>query len=254
MTPALRQSIQTGEPSDSYRAALAGRCAKSAALLVWIVLSGAGMAANLASSNHPWWAWLSPLPLFLAIRYWRPSAVLVFGAVWGGSIYAFSTLVFDHPSFVPGLRSLLFLSVVPAIYGCLGSWVSVRMGFSALFLGVGWIAVELALIPLGMRTGLLAGAYEQGTLVSLAEGLLGYTFVAFAVAWINGLLVCILSRIPLAGAGPRYQPRSADGQVRLFISEAIVDLLHERGAVQARAPPKKSLLPTQTQFACCCSV
>lgn len=241
----LSQSVPTSEPSVRNCATQAGRLANSAAVMVWIVLSGAVMAANLASSNHPWWAWLSPLPLFLVIRYWRPLAVLFFGALWGGSIYGFSTLVFDQAPFVPGLRSLLFLSVIPAIYGCFGSWVSVRMGFSTLFLAVGWIAVELALIPLGMRTGLLAGAYEEGTLLAIMEGVLGYAFVAFTIAWINGLLVCLLGRvIRLADAGSRYRPRSADGQKRLFVSEAIVDLLQGRGAVQARGPPQRSSSPT----------
>lgn len=239
------QSVPRRETSVGYCATQAGRFAKSAAVMACIVLSGAGMAANLASSNHAWWAWLSPLPLLLAIRYWRPSAVLFFGAAWGGSIYAFSILVFDQAPFVPGFRSLLFLCVIPAIFGYIGSWVSRRMGFSALILGVGWIAVELALIPLGMRTGLLAGKFEEGTLVAIVEGVLGYAFVAFAIAWINGLLVILLSRvIRLAGAAPRYRPRSVDGEKRLFVSEAIVDLLYGRGVVQARGPPKRSSFPT----------
>ena len=237
MIGSFSKSVPTNELSVWNCSSHAGRLAKSAAVMVWIVLSGAGMAANLASSHHSWWAWLSPLPLFLVIRYWRPWAVLFFGALWGGSIYAFSTLVFDQAPFVPGLRSLLFLSVIPAIYGCFGSWVSVRMGFSTLFLAVGWIAVELALIPLGMRTGLLAGAYEEGTLLAIMEGVLGYAFVAFAIAWINGLLVCLVGRvIRLANAGTRYRPRSVHGQKRLFVTEAIVDFLYGKG-VQARGPP-----------------
>ncbi len=219
--------------------------AKSAALMVGIVLSGAGMAANLATPNHPWWAWLNPLPLFLAIRYWRPPSVFVFGATWGVSIYAFSTLLFGQASFAPGLQSLLFLSMIPAVYGCLGSWFSSRLGFSALFLGVGWVAVELALIPLGMRTGLLVGAYEEGTLLAIMEGVLGYAFVAFAIAWINGLLVFFLGRvIRLASAKPYYRPWSAGGRVPQIVLEQIVDYAHIGGAVHARVPPIRGLLQT----------
>lgn len=247
MIATVSQSIQPAEFGVRLRASRTLHCAKSAALFAWIVLSGAGMAANLASPIHPWWAWLSPLPLFVAIRYWRPSAVLIFGAAWGASTYAFSTTVFIHSSFVPGLRSLLFLSMIPAVYGFLGSWLSLRMGFSALFLGVGWIAVELALIPLGMRTGLLVGAYEEGTILAIMEGVLGYAFVAFAVAWINGLLVFFLGRvIRLACTNPHYRPLSTCGPIRQFIHEAIVDFAHIEGGVHARAPPIRGLFPTKT--------
>jgi hypothetical protein len=54
-----------------------------------------------------------------------------------------------------------------------------QKGFSPLLLGLGWIAVELALQPLGLRYGLLAATQGSGLVVRTMGYLAGYVMVAF---------------------------------------------------------------------------
>ena len=95
----------------------------------------------------------------------------------------------------PTLASLALLLIVPSFYLWLGALVTRRLGYCSLFLGFTWIGVELALTPLGLENGLLAGTQGRGALVQLVGGLLGSVFVGFLIAFANALLLWLLGRV-----------------------------------------------------------
>ena len=205
-------------------------------LVLSVMVSAYFMSVAVGSVGFAWLAWISLLPLFLAIRLLAPRKALLCGALWGGCILLFS-LVRGDGAISPTLRSLVLLTAVPALYAYLGARLTRRLGFSPLLLALGWVGVEITLRPLGLSRGLLAGTQAGGPVMQLIGGLLGYAFVAFLVAFANAWLLSIASDIRLADGQPRYLPRSDDErgwlvpQTSLFLS-----LLAVRPA-QARAPP-----------------
>ena len=117
------------------------------------------------------------------------------------------------------LGSLLLLSVVPAAYACLGAWLTRRIGFNPFVLGFGWMGVELALSPAGLRTGLLGAVEGQGAFLHWVSGALGYVLVAFVIALLSASVVSVLSaarwpalrrssRIPSANPGALLAPQT----------------------------------------------
>lgn len=143
-------------------------------------------------------ALLTPLPVFFAIRLCRPVGALLCGAIWGLSLYLFS--LFGGESAIPvGVRPALLLTVVPAVYACLGSRLTRWIGFSPFVLGVCWAAVELALQPLGLRGGLLLGVPGEGAFLGWVGGTFGYIAVASVVAVIAAALVSVLSTVTWGG-------------------------------------------------------
>ncbi len=172
--------------------------------LAWagaLTLSAGVTAAALAEPGHSWVAWFSLIPLFGAIRVLRPAVAFLCGGVWGVCLYVFAAALASVID--PTARSLILLAVVPAAYACLGALLTRRIGFSPLILGLGWVLVEVALAPVGLRQGLLAGTLAGGTLAHWLGQLLGYVFVAFLVAGVNASLLAFLSH---AGRGlPRQR-------------------------------------------------
>ena len=53
----------------------------------------------------------------------------------------------------------------------------------------------MALLPLGLRGGLLGGTQADGLLFGLIGNFLGYVFVAFVVAWVSALLLSLLGAV-----------------------------------------------------------
>lgn len=189
------------------------------ALLLSLILSACLMALAVRSGSYSWAAWVSLVPLFAAIRLLGPRRAMLCGALWGLSLYAF--LVLGTEARIAGtIRSLTLLSAVPAIYAYLGTLLTRRIGFAPLFLGLGWIGVELALRPLGLHNGLLGGSQGDGTLMHLVGGVLGYCLVASLVAYVNASLLSVLSGVCSRVSEPASVLGSADpvGCVWHFVS------------------------------------
>ena len=155
------------------------------------------------NSNSYWWlGWVTLVPLFLAIRTFRPGPALAAGAFWGVSLYSVSGLL-GGGSIPQTTAALLLLAIIPAAYTCLGSIVTRRKGFHPFLLGLGWAGVEIALQPLALRTGLLAGTLGDSVWVLTLGKMGGYVLVAFLVAFANAALLSILSGVRLRIPRPR---------------------------------------------------
>jgi len=186
------------------------RCGVDTAILAVSLIASAYLMAFVAmAGGRPWVSWYALLPLFVAIRVCRPSAALMAGAFWGGCLYNFASSI--GASVSPGLVPLLVLLAVPALYGYLGARLTRWIGFSPFVLGVGWVGVEFALAPLGLRAGVLGVAESDASLLHWAATALGYVHVALIAALVNAYLVSILShvrvRVPQAcrALGRRYR-------------------------------------------------
>ena len=175
------------------------RAVKAGALVGALLVGAELMARAGASPDQAWLGWFALVPLFLAIRLWRPAACMSAGALWGFSLYVFSLGQADA-AVSPAVGSLLLLTLIPAAYASVGAWVTRRIGFNPFILGFGWMGVELALEPAGLAAGLLGAARGNGTLLDWLGGALGYVLVAFVIALGTASLVSVLSaarlRIP----------------------------------------------------------
>lgn len=173
-------------------------CTKAMVLASSLVGTALLMALALTSPAYSLLAWISLLPLFWAIRFRGPTTAAFCGALWGISLYFFCT-VGAAPTIAPTLFSLVLLATVPALYAGLGSLLTRAIGFNPLMLAGGWILVELALKPLRLHHGLLAGSLGDSAQLHWLARLLGYVFVAFLVACANASLLVVLS-----GARPSF--------------------------------------------------
>ncbi|MCK4342806.1 MAG: hypothetical protein KAY37_13895 [Phycisphaerae bacterium] len=176
-----------------------------AALAGTLILSAFVTAVALAVPNHPWVAWISLLPLFTAVRVLRPPLAMLYGALWGVCLFLFAARI--GPAVAPTPYALVLLALVPAAYAGFGAWLTRRIGFSPLMLGLGWILVEVALKPLGLRQGLLAGTQTENTYLHWIARGLGYVFVAALVAGGNAALLELLTWARLPMPAPRILPR-----------------------------------------------
>jgi apolipoprotein N-acyltransferase len=203
-----------------------------------LVLAGAAALMNLAqhSTDAHWLGWVTLVPLFLAIRNLSPARAALAGAFWGLSLCLFSTLGPD--SGLPfSVRSLAFLTAVPALYALLGAVQTRRVGFSPLILGLGWVGVELALQPLSLRHGLLA-ATQDGELTLRVVGYVGGWFlVAFSVAYVNASLLEVLTAACGMIQSQRRPVFSRRRVVRVTLREVLLDSLSLHSPMIPRAPP-----------------
>ncbi|MGB2987569.1 MAG: hypothetical protein WBE26_17020 [Phycisphaerae bacterium] len=194
------------------------------------------MTLAAASPGCAWLGWLTLLPLFFAIRLYRPLGATLSGAVWGFSLYAFS-VAGTAGSIEPSISSLALLTAIPAIYACLGASLTQWIGFSPFVLGVSWMGVELAFEPLGLHHGLLAGTQGNGTLIHWIGGALGYVLVAFLVAYVSASLFSVLSRVHVTIPRPRPAAGPADDGKRLIPQTFSCFPLFAIPVSQPRAPP-----------------
>ncbi len=209
---------------------------KAAALIVALVGSAYLMSTALDSSYGWALGWILLLPLFAAIRMVSPLAALGAGALWGSSVCVFTYAAGSVP-LVGTSGTFWLLSLVPGLYALFGSLLTRRVGFSPLLLGLGWVGVELALQPLGLRQGLLAATQGDGLLLQAVGYLAGYALIAFAVAYLNAALLTVLSRVCRGGAGSAVIRGTGQAIERIFPREDLVLLFHFIRPAQARAPP-----------------
>jgi len=171
------------------------------ALIAWLLVSAYLTASGLAGMHRSEVGWISLLPLFFAIRWLRPFPAGLCGGLWGISLFGLSTTLLAT-GITPSITSALLLATAPCLYAYLGARYTRWNGFDPLALGVGWIAVEVAVLPLGLGRGLLSGSLTDDALFSIVGHLFGYVFVGFIVAYISALIVTALTdlriRVPSA--------------------------------------------------------
>jgi hypothetical protein len=99
------------------------------------------------------------------------------------------------------------------------------------------VGVEYAVASVAPRFGLLAGGVIAGTFLQPVAGILGYGFIAFAVAYANGLLLWLIAEVPAKVPGPLFVPGPTDLGARIF--PEVVPCIAFRGswAARPRAPP-----------------
>ena len=213
---------------------------KTAVLMLSLVGSAYLMVLAVASPAYPGLGLLTLLPLFLAIRVCRPTGAALGGALWGFSLYAFSVTGSGH-SIDASVSSLALLTAVPGVYAYFSARLVRWIGFNPLVLGMSWMGVELALEPLGLRTGLLAGTQGDGALMHWIGNALGYVLVAFSVAFVSAVIVSILSRAYVGATTPRLLVGSGDKDFRLVQQTFSCFPLLAIPPPQPRAPPRPSL-------------
>jgi len=206
-------------------------------LLALSLLGGALlMAVALSSASNQWLGLVTLVPLFLSMRMLSPSRACLAGGFFGFCLAVFCSLG-SHPSLALSLSSVVLTTVAVGVYGLLGARMTRRIGFSPLILGLGWVAVELALKPLAIKHGLLASTQGSGLLVHVVGQVSGYLVVAFLVAYINASLLEIFTgACALDGSHGRlvYSGRPRETAILpafLYCSAAFARI------AQPRAPP-----------------
>ncbi len=163
---------------------------------VWgaaLALSAALTTAALKSADAWWLAWMSLLPLFWAIRSLGCLPAALAGGVWGGCLYAFS-VAGPNPAVPPAFVSAALMTTVPSLYAGLCSGLTRLIGFNPIILGLGWILAEMALRPLGVPHGLLAGTQAEGWAVLWIGHILGSVFVAALLVCANASLLVVVCK------------------------------------------------------------
>ncbi len=243
----VRSASRTGSSGHPHRpgpvwlpVALAGSLVPSAALT----------AVALRAPEHHWLAWVSFLPLFVAVRWLRPATAALAGGLWGACLYLFCTagptpaVEAMAPAIDPAAAAvgpsawlLALLIVIPAVYVGLAARPARAIGFKLLTLALGWTLVEAVVglhNPSGQRDGLLTGSQGEGPHLHWLARLLGYVCTAFLVACANASLVGILSGARLSF--PAY--RSLAGSPNPAIQSCTLR------QAQARAPPIQVAVPS----------
>ena len=178
------------------------------------------------------------IPLLLAIRMLTPLRALLAGSFWGVCLFAFAAMA-NGTLFDPSVGVFLRLATLPAAYACFGSLITRRKGFSPLLLGLGWVGVELALQPLGMRNGLLAGSLDHSLVVRTLGYMAGSVVVAFVIVYVNASILSMLAGAATVPGGSRRAPRSIGADVRSCIPESPAFLFEFLRNRHARAPPTR---------------
>jgi apolipoprotein N-acyltransferase len=99
------------------------------------------------------------------------------------------------------------------------------------------MGVEMALSPLGLHHGLLAGTQGDAAVLQVIGNFAGSAVVGFLVAYFNAMLFDLLSQVPLRGTS-RLRISTAGTDERRFVpadvSAYLACLLRP---LQPRAPP-----------------
>lgn len=214
----------------------AGAAAKVVLVAIMLVVSAGLMGAALQSPAGRVLGWFTLVPLFFLIRLLTPLRALFAGAFWGLCLFLFGAAAANAP-FAPTLTNLLLLSTIPGLYAGAGALLTRRIGFSPLLLGLGWIGVELALQPLALYNGLLAGTLGHGLVVRTMGYLAGSVVVAFIVAYVNASLLEMVTEACVATGAVRFTAGAAAPEERFFPLELPAYLFEYLRPHQPRAPP-----------------
>jgi len=201
-----------------------------------LAASAVGMAVASGSSNLGWVGWITLLPLFQAIRVLSPGCAAIAGAFWGVCLCGAASQIGGSPLRVD-LLGFALLAVIPGAYTGLGAALTQRVGFSPYLLALGWIGVEFALHPLGLRNGLLAATLGDGFALRVLGSFAGYVLVAFVVAYINAALLCVLIQVRFSAGTTRFATGRSGGVRSKSSGDAFVPLRAFLRLAQPRGPP-----------------
>lgn len=209
-------------------------------MLVGLALVGGGLTAGaMTAAGATWCAWIGLLPLFAPIRLLSPGRAAVVGAMWGGVIFVL-LLDSNHVRRIDlGILNPIVLVLTPGLYAFAASGLTRRVGYSPFILAVGWIGVEFAMRPLGLRYGLIAGTQGNGLLLETIGRFLGYFFVAFLLAFANATLLLIIGTVKLNPPRSRNYSQVPVPAVRAHSETNIPSLDLRILPLQARAPPSR---------------
>lgn len=202
-----------------------------------LALSAIFMALAAQAPQYSWLGWVSLLPLLQAARVLSPVCAFGAGFFWGASFLAASLALGAQIEFNVG--SAAILTLCPALYGCLGAWLTRRVGFSPYLLALGWVGVELCLRPVGLHHGLLAGTQGDGMLIRVAGNFAGYFLVAFIVAYINASLLSVIHKVAGGSIGVRILASSGGLPGRLISLNTPFIASRVLCVSQPRAPPAR---------------
>lgn len=210
--------------------------AKTLSLAGALAASAFGMALAMSSPQLAPIGWITLLPLFHAIRVLTPVEAALSGGFWGLSLLGFGSLV-GGVALRSDFLGVAMLSAIPALYSGLGAALTRRIGFSPYLLALGWIGVEFALHPLGLKNGLLAATQGDGFALRVLGSFAGYVLVAFVVAYINATLLCVLNEVRKACSGSTFT-RGGSGGIRQLITQVqFVPIRPFIRQAQPRGPP-----------------
>jgi len=201
-----------------------------------IMASAVAVALAADASGYRGLVLVALVPLLFVVRRRSPLRAALCGTLWGTCLWV-ACVVGLGPNLTSSWTALLLMSLAPGVYAGGGAYLTRWIGFSPLVLGVGWMGVEIALEPVGMRMGLLGATLEQGLLAQTVGNALGYVLVAFIVAYINASLVSLFDQVCVVTSGRRA---STSPGVRPRVVEPQTLPIHSRlalGPSRPRAPP-----------------
>ncbi len=212
--------------------------ARAPAFVASLGLSAYAMGVARGSPDYWWVGWVVLLPLLVSIRVLAPVKAMAAGAFWGLCVFVSLFLASGpEPEFAGGVGSLILLTVVPGVYAYLGARLTRRIGFSPYLLALGWMGVELALSPIGLRSGLLAGTQGDGVVIHWLGNFAGCALVAFLVAYVSATVFEALRRVCAGDAARAFVTTPPHPPPRLFPQETFSDLFDLIRPARPRAPP-----------------
>lgn len=206
-------------------------------LAAGLAASAYSMALSTSSPDLAILGWVTLLPLFQAIRTLAPLEAVLAGGFWGVCLFAHAVLI-GGLTLRTDLTGFVLLTAIPAVYAGAGAALTRRVGFSPYLLALGWIGVEFALHPLGLRHGLLAATQSDGFALRILGSFAGYVLVAFFVAYINATLLCVLSEVRKACGGSRFSGGGSGGLRQLLTQVQVVPIRTFIRQAQPRGPPR----------------
>ncbi len=208
------------------------------ALVTSLGLSAYFMGVARGSPDYWWFGWVVLLPLFVSIRVLPPVKAMLAGAFWGLCLcIVFSVIHSTDNAAAPSVESLILLTAIPGLYCYLWARLTRQIGFSPCLLAVGWMGVELALSPLGLRSGLLAGTQGRGLVLHWIGNFAGCALIAFLVAYICASVFEAITRVSVGAGVRRFVFGSHDGPGRLFPQGSLSVLFDLIRPAQPRARP-----------------
>ena len=166
--------------------------------LLAVAASGGGFALALPAADLGFLAWITLVPLLLAVRHRSPRAAFSLGYLWG--ITAYGGALWWMTTFggaVWGLTATL-VAIFPALAVLAINWVERDHDGPWIFLWIAsvWTAVEFLRSqgPLGFPWALLGASQHRAIPVIQIASITGIYGVTFLVVLVNGVLYAMLTR------------------------------------------------------------
>ena len=166
--------------------------------LLAVVASGGGFALALPSADFGFVAWITLVPLLLAVRHRSPRAAFSLGYLWG--ITAYGGALWWMTTFGGAVWGLIaaLVAIFPALAVLVINWIERDHDGPWIFLWIAsvWTAVEFLRSqgPLGFPWALLGASQHRAIPIIQIASITGIYGVTFLVALVNGVLYAMLTR------------------------------------------------------------